>query len=99
MLGAPQSLDQISEEFAEHGIEITRVVIGGSQDFLSEDTLTELSSIMLRRPRRSANLCLSRSAWTPPAIEPKPATRAHRSPKRIHSSALFSVQARCGCPD
>lgn len=43
VVGSPDSFDRICQEFAEHGIEISQVLVGGSRSYLSADTLDVLS--------------------------------------------------------
>ena len=49
ILGIPQDLDAIVEEFAVHGIRIDRVIVGGERDLLSDEALGEVQRVCERR--------------------------------------------------
>jgi lipopolysaccharide/colanic/teichoic acid biosynthesis glycosyltransferase len=49
IVGAPDHLQPIIDEFAEHGISTDRVVIGGDEDLLTEDTLKEVQRVCEQR--------------------------------------------------
>ncbi len=49
IVGPPDHLQPIIDEFSEHGISTDRVVIGGDEDFLSEETLKEVQRVCAQR--------------------------------------------------
>jgi lipopolysaccharide/colanic/teichoic acid biosynthesis glycosyltransferase len=49
IIGAPDHLQPIIDEFAEHGISTDRVVVGGDEDLLPEDTLKEVQRVCKQR--------------------------------------------------
>ena len=49
IVGSPDHLQPIIDEFAEHGISTDRVVVGGDEDTLSEDTLKEVQRVCGQR--------------------------------------------------
>ena len=52
IVGPPEHLQLVMDEFVEHGILVNRVVVGGEADLLSEDSLVELQSACDRRAIR-----------------------------------------------
>jgi lipopolysaccharide/colanic/teichoic acid biosynthesis glycosyltransferase len=49
IVGAPQQLQPIIDEFAVHGIPTDRVIVGGEADLLSDDALEEVRLVCARR--------------------------------------------------
>jgi lipopolysaccharide/colanic/teichoic acid biosynthesis glycosyltransferase len=49
IVGLPDQLQPIIDEFAEHGIRTDRVVVGGDEDLLSEETLKEVQRVCTQR--------------------------------------------------
>jgi lipopolysaccharide/colanic/teichoic acid biosynthesis glycosyltransferase len=49
ILAAPQHLAEIIEEFAIHGVSTDRVIIGGDEKFLSEETLNHIRLVCEQR--------------------------------------------------
>ena len=49
IVGPPDHLQPIIDEFAEHGVSTDRVVIGGDEDLLSEETLREVQRVCAQR--------------------------------------------------
>jgi lipopolysaccharide/colanic/teichoic acid biosynthesis glycosyltransferase len=49
IVGQPDHLQPIIDEFAEHGVSVDRVVIGGDEDLLPEDTLREIQCACKQR--------------------------------------------------
>jgi lipopolysaccharide/colanic/teichoic acid biosynthesis glycosyltransferase len=49
VVGPPEHLQPIIDEFAEHGISTGRVVIGGDEDLLPESTLSEIRRVCEQR--------------------------------------------------
>jgi lipopolysaccharide/colanic/teichoic acid biosynthesis glycosyltransferase len=49
IVGSPDHLQPIIDEFAEHGISTDRVVVGGDEDLLSEETLKEVQRVCEQR--------------------------------------------------
>jgi len=49
IVGPPDHLQPIIDEFAEHGLRTDRVVIGGDEDLLPEDTLREVQRVCAQR--------------------------------------------------
>jgi lipopolysaccharide/colanic/teichoic acid biosynthesis glycosyltransferase len=49
IVGPPDHLQPIIDEFAEHGISTDRVVVGGDEDLLSEETLKEVQRVCEQR--------------------------------------------------
>jgi lipopolysaccharide/colanic/teichoic acid biosynthesis glycosyltransferase len=49
IVGPPDHLQPIIDEFAEHGMSTDRVVIGGDEDLLSEETLKEIQRVCEQR--------------------------------------------------
>ena len=49
ILGPPDHLQPVIDEFAEHGISTDRVVIGGGEDLLAEETLREVRRVCEQR--------------------------------------------------
>ncbi len=49
IVGPPEHLQPIIDEFAEHGISTDRVVVGGDEDLLPEQTLSEIRRLCERR--------------------------------------------------
>jgi len=45
IVGAPQQLDSIIDEYALHGIEIDRVIVGGERDFLPDEEMKRVLHI------------------------------------------------------
>ena len=52
IVGPPEDLQLVMDEFVEHGILVNRVIVGGEADLLSEDALVELQSTCDRREIR-----------------------------------------------
>jgi len=49
IVGPPDHLQPIIDEFAEHGVRTDRVVIGGNEDLLPEETLGEVQRVCTQR--------------------------------------------------
>lgn len=49
VVGPPDHIQHIIDEFAEHGVSVDGVVIGGDEDMLSEETLNELQRVCQQR--------------------------------------------------
>jgi lipopolysaccharide/colanic/teichoic acid biosynthesis glycosyltransferase len=49
IVGPPDHLQPIIDEFAEHGVRIDRVVVGGDEDLLPEETLREVQRVCAQR--------------------------------------------------
>ena len=49
VVAAPQHLAEVIEEFAVHGVYTDRIIIGGDEDFLSEETLNHVRHICEQR--------------------------------------------------
>jgi lipopolysaccharide/colanic/teichoic acid biosynthesis glycosyltransferase len=49
IVGTPNHLQPIIDEFAVHGISADRVIVGGDEDLLSEDTLDEVRRVCKQR--------------------------------------------------
>jgi lipopolysaccharide/colanic/teichoic acid biosynthesis glycosyltransferase len=49
IVGPPDHLQPIIDEFSEHGISTDRVVVGGDEDLLSEETLREVQRVCAQR--------------------------------------------------
>jgi lipopolysaccharide/colanic/teichoic acid biosynthesis glycosyltransferase len=49
IVGPPGRLQPIIDEFAEHGVSIDRVVVGGDEDLLGEETLKEVQRVCDQR--------------------------------------------------
>jgi lipopolysaccharide/colanic/teichoic acid biosynthesis glycosyltransferase len=49
IIGSPDHLQPIMDELAEHGISTDRVVVGGDEDLLPEDTLKEVQRVCSQR--------------------------------------------------
>jgi lipopolysaccharide/colanic/teichoic acid biosynthesis glycosyltransferase len=49
ILGDPQDLESVVEEFAVHGIHVDRVVVGGELDLLSDEAQSEVQRVCKRR--------------------------------------------------
>jgi lipopolysaccharide/colanic/teichoic acid biosynthesis glycosyltransferase len=49
IVGSPDHLQPIIDEFAEHGISTDRVIVGGDEDLLSEETLKEVERVCEQR--------------------------------------------------
>jgi lipopolysaccharide/colanic/teichoic acid biosynthesis glycosyltransferase len=49
IVGPPHQLQPIIDEFAEHGIGTDRVVVGGDEDLLPEETLKEVQRVCAQR--------------------------------------------------
>ena len=49
VVAAPQHLAEVIEEFAVHGVHTDRIIIGGDEDFLSEETLNHVRHICEQR--------------------------------------------------
>ena len=49
IVGPPDHLQPIIDEFAEHGVHTHRVVIGGDEDLLPEETLREVERVCAQR--------------------------------------------------
>ena len=49
IVGPPDHLQLIIDEFAEHGLSTDRVVVGGDEDLLSEETLKEIQRVCEQR--------------------------------------------------
>jgi lipopolysaccharide/colanic/teichoic acid biosynthesis glycosyltransferase len=49
IVGPPDHLQPIIDEFAEHGVHTHRVVIGGDEDLLPEETLREVQRVCAQR--------------------------------------------------
>jgi lipopolysaccharide/colanic/teichoic acid biosynthesis glycosyltransferase len=52
IVGPPDHLQSIIDEFAEHGVAVDRVVIGGDDDLLTEDALREVQRVCKQREIR-----------------------------------------------
>jgi lipopolysaccharide/colanic/teichoic acid biosynthesis glycosyltransferase len=49
IVGLPQHLQPIIDEFAEHGVNTDRVVVGGDEQLLAEETLKEIQRVCEQR--------------------------------------------------
>src|SRR5271166_5051368 len=95
VVGPPDHLQPIIDEFAEHGVTTDRVVIGGDEDLLSEEALLEVQRVCAQRqiPLDFVPKLVGLTALDERTAR-KPETTVDVEPSNVQTSALLSPYFR-----